>query len=201
MKMIRKKVLSFLLVFTFVLSGLVMMPTTKTWAFQARTTHPSVQGVYYNTGNPFPAKGANCTWYAFGRIYEINGTRPNVSMGHAKDWWGHNIYLQSIGQGYSYGTDARVGDIACWGGGYGHVAVVEKIDSNGIIWISESNYNQNRLIIDLLAIMVGDCHFKALFMPEMSATVLIILLLRKRILLISVIAFMLILKIKKPVGI
>lgn len=142
MKMRRTRGISFILMLVLLVSGFGFMPK-KVWAFSIRTSHPGVQGTYYNSGNPFPAKGANCTWYAFGRIYEINGTRPNVSMSHAKDWWGHNIYLQNRGQGYPYGQEPRVGAIACWNDAYnryGHVAVVEKVE-NGTVWISESNYN------------------------------------------------------------
>lgn len=130
-------------------SGFGFMPK-KVWAFQIRTSHPGVQGVYYDTDNPWPFKGANCTWYAFGRIYEINGVRPNVIMGHAKDWWENNIKLQKEGQGYPYGQEPRVGAIACWKPKkgekvyiYGHVAVVEKVE-NGRVIISESIYKDSK---------------------------------------------------------
>lgn len=105
-----------------------------------RTTNPGTGGTYYSKpGNPFPSPGWNCTWYAFGRAYEILGYRPNLSTSHARDWWGYNKSTNA----FRYGSEPRPGAIACWWGDgtyiYGHVAVVEKVE-NGVVYTSSSSY-------------------------------------------------------------
>ena len=51
-----------------------------------RTTNPGTGGRFYGYDNPFPAKGINCTWYAWGRAYELLGYSPNLSRGDARTW-------------------------------------------------------------------------------------------------------------------
>ncbi|MDR1641702.1 MAG: hypothetical protein LBT59_18580, partial [Clostridiales bacterium] len=59
--------------------------------FSERLTKPTSGDYYYNNSfNPFPSKGANCTWYAWGRAYEITGKRPNLSTGNANSWYDYN---------------------------------------------------------------------------------------------------------------
>ena len=77
----------------------------------------------------------NCTCYAFGRAYELLGKKPKLSIGYAKDYYGYN----KTNKYYRYGSSPKLGAIACWSGGMGHVAVVEKIDGNKLI-LSESSY-------------------------------------------------------------
>ena len=104
-----------------------------------RTTNPGTGGRFYGYDNPFPSPGWNCTWYAFGRAYEILGYRPNLSTSHARDWWGYNKSTNA----FRYGSEPRPGAIACWWGDgtyiYGHVAVVEKVE-NGVVYTSSSSY-------------------------------------------------------------
>ena len=100
--------------------------------FTPRYSMPNTDNeYYYSSKNPFYSAGyglPNCTAYAYGRIYEITGKRPNLSTGNAENWYGYN---QSNGY-YEYGQTPRLGAIACWsyGGSGGHVAVVEYIDSS-----------------------------------------------------------------------
>ena len=95
--------------------------------FTPRYSMPNTDNeYYYSSKNPFYSAGyglPNCTAYAYGRIYEITGKRPNLSTGNAENWYGYN---QSNGY-YEYGQTPRLGAIACWsyGGSGGHVAVVE----------------------------------------------------------------------------
>ena len=101
-----------------------------------RTTNPGTGGRFYGYDNPFPAKGINCTWYAWGRAYELLGHYPNLSRGDASTWWQYNINTNAFPRGY----EPKVGAIACWSSGtYGHVAVVEKIE-NGVVYTSSSSY-------------------------------------------------------------
>lgn len=112
-----------------------------------RTSAPGENAQYYSSGNIFyptfapPRVGlGNCTWYAWGRIWEITGKKPasGIFNGNAHTWWTRNNI-------YATGSTPKVGAIAVWkpslpgSGGCGHVAVVEKIE-NGKVYISESSY-------------------------------------------------------------
>lgn len=117
----------------------------STQSFTARTSCPDTSDShYFSTANPFypayaPTPGTldalgNCTWYAWGRAYEILGSKPQLSTGNAGDWY----YYNSSNEIYGYSPNApKVGAIACW---KNHVAVVEKVNSDGTIMISESSY-------------------------------------------------------------
>lgn len=118
-----------------------------------RTSAPSRDNkYYYSNANIFYASGlapygsripnakGNCTWYAWGRAYELTGTKPKSGLtGNAYTWW------NGANGKYSRGSEPKVGAIAVWksnmpySGGCGHVAVVEKIE-NGKVYISESGY-------------------------------------------------------------
>lgn len=79
----------------------------------------------------------NCVGYAWGRAYEILGSRPNLSRGNAGDWYWYNISNNC----YAYGNTPKLGAIACWGN---HVAVVEEIYSDGKVLLSQSHYGGKR---------------------------------------------------------
>lgn len=112
--------------------------------FVVRTSAPTTDNAYYySKANsffpsyaPYPgtldAKG-NCTWYAFGRAYEILKSRPNLSINSAGVWYNYN---KNNGC-YAYGATPRQGAIVCWSN---HVAVVERVNADGTILISESSY-------------------------------------------------------------
>ncbi|MGN0144800.1 MAG: CHAP domain-containing protein, partial [Clostridium sp.] len=86
----------------------------------------------------------NCTWYAYGRIWEISGHIPYDAgfTGNAYEWWNANIRTGK----YKYGSTPKRGALAVWksslpnSGGCGHVAIVEKIENNKI-YISESSWH------------------------------------------------------------
>lgn len=123
-----------------------------------RDTEPSLDDKhYYSDENlfykirlspPFSSGGnlinGNCTWYAWGRAWEISGTKPEGAgfVGNAYEWWEAN---KKSGK-YEYGAEPRVGAIAVWksnlpnSGGCGHVAIVEKIKDKKI-YISESMWH------------------------------------------------------------
>lgn len=91
-------------------------------------------------GSRIPSAKGNCTWYAWGRAYELTGTKPQPGLtGNAYTWW------NGAAGKYSRGSTPKVGAIAVWksnmpySGGCGHVAIVEKIE-NGKVYISESGY-------------------------------------------------------------
>lgn len=107
---------------------------------------------YYSNDNIFYkvklappyTSGGNCTWYAYGRTYELTGEIPTEAgfIGNGYEWWEAN----KISGKYRYGSTPKVGAIAVWksslpgSGGSGHVAVVEKIEDNKV-YISESTWH------------------------------------------------------------
>ena len=147
-----KRFLSVLLSFVIVCSCFSCLAVTNVSAtsFTPRTTAPSTSNKYYlhtsaggvneciirSGGSVLP----NCVGYAWGRAYEILGTRPNLAKTDAKTWYGYN---KNNGY-YSYGNTPKLGAIMCWAhGSAGHVAVVEKVEGNTIT-ISESHYSGTR---------------------------------------------------------
>lgn len=97
----------------------------------------------YGISNGFPRNkdkgGGNCTWYAFGRAWELLGSLPKLCTNNAGAWWNYN----KNNNFYSYGSTPKLGAIAVWDkydNNNGHVAVVEEIGNNYII-CSESGWN------------------------------------------------------------
>ena len=88
----------------------------------------------------------NCVGYAWGRFMEILGSTPKLSRANAEDWYGYTS------DGYKRGQTPKLGAVICWrkgktgteSDGAGHVAIVEKINSDGSIVISQSGYNSGR---------------------------------------------------------
>ena len=81
-----------------------------------------------------------CVGYAWGRFMEILGSTPKLSCGDAGTWYGYRA------DGYSRGSSPKLGAVACWAkpGSWGHVAIVEQINSNGIVTTSNSGYSSGR---------------------------------------------------------
>lgn len=87
----------------------------------------------------------NCVGYAWGRFMEILGSTPKLSRGNAEDWYNYK-------DGYKRGKTPKLGSVICWAkgkpgngsDGYGHVAIVEKINSDGSIITSNSGYGSSR---------------------------------------------------------
>lgn len=87
----------------------------------------------------------NCVGYAYGRFYEIIGTKPKLSRANAENWYGY-------ADGYKRSKTPALGAVICWAKGQvgvasdgaGHVAIVEEIKSNGDIITSNSGYNSTR---------------------------------------------------------
>lgn len=132
-------------------------------AFKIRTSAPSTTNKYwkhtstggYNScihianGSVLP----NCVGYAWGRFYEILGNKPKLSRRNAEDWFGYTA------DGYKRGKTPKVGAVICWrkgkagvnSDGAGHVAIVERVNNDGSILISESGYNSFRFRTRTLA--------------------------------------------------
>lgn len=88
----------------------------------------------------------NCVGYAWGRWRELLGAFHNLSRANAENWWGNT------GDGYKRGQTPKVGAVICWrkgkaavsSDGAGHVAIVEKVNADGSILVSNSNYGGTR---------------------------------------------------------
>lgn len=95
------------------------------------------------TGSVLP----NCVGYAYGRFMEMAKIEScKLSTADAERWYGH------ISDGYERGTEPKVGAIICFRkgsasnakDGHGHVAVVEKVNADGSVLCSMSNYGGKR---------------------------------------------------------
>ena len=109
--------------------------------FVERLTAPERNNPYYYQDNVFYQSGyglPNCTCYAWGRWYELLKEKPRLCLGNASDWY---YYTED---GYKRGNTPSLGDIICFintqDPTIGHVAVVEKIYSDGSILTSNSDY-------------------------------------------------------------
>ena len=83
-----------------------------------------------------PAKG-NCTWFAYGRLRELGYSTSDLNKlnGDAKHWDDLAVSAQ-----IPVDKTPTVGAIAQFNGRRNHVAVVEKVNADGTIVISESSY-------------------------------------------------------------
>lgn len=119
--------------------------------YQMRTTAPSYtdQNWIHYTRNGYNycikiSGGSclpNCVGYAWGRWRELLGKYHKLSRGNAENWWGNT------GDGYKRGQTPKVGAVCCWegkGDRAGHVAIVEKVNSDGSILTSNSAYGGTR---------------------------------------------------------
>lgn len=117
--------------------------------WKPRLTRPSTSNKYYasSTYSPFVAAGigmfqinGNCTSYSWSRWCEILNRKPiGLPTNNAENWY-HDV------KNFKKGSSPKLGAIICYrkgernngSDGAGHVAVVEKINSDGSILVSES---------------------------------------------------------------
>lgn len=113
-----------------------------TKVFEIRNTAPSTSDSHYYSDNPFYQSGygmPNCTCYAWGRFWELSGSRPTLSTRDAENWYNYD-------DGYQRGQTAKLGAVIVWAkgeinddsDGSGHVAIVEGINADGSIITSNS---------------------------------------------------------------
>lgn len=124
--------------------------------FTMRTSKPSGNKNFITTGSggwntcikgyPMDANAnvlANCVGYASGRFNEI----INIARDTAKCTY-KTLNCNAVGfieraqaAGLKTGSTPKRGAIMCWGNGSaGHVAIVEKVNSNNSVYTSESGY-------------------------------------------------------------
>ena len=115
---------------------------------------PNLSSHYYTTDNPFFPSYApnsiggslgtlgNCTWYVNGRLRELgyNTTQINTMLGYAMNW-----ASEASSAGIKVDNTPTVGSIAQLDSGsfssLGHVAVVESVNADGTITVTESVYS------------------------------------------------------------
>lgn len=116
--------------------------------FQPRLTDAGMRGNpwWYSQGNIFYAAGyglPNCTCYAYGRYAEIQNNPyvfAQLPTGDAGTWYENATNFRR-------GSTPALGAVICWKtsdpstGALGHVAIVEVINPDGSIVISESGWN------------------------------------------------------------
>ncbi|MCM1114235.1 MAG: CHAP domain-containing protein [Clostridium sp.] len=116
---------------------LIIFPTTAfATDYEPRLSAPSGEPYYTRKLNKYAQTGygmPNCVAYAYGRVYEMNDEAPLISRGNAGEWW----FINKANNYYDYGKEAKLGAVACWSN---HVAVVEEIDDNGAVTLSESHW-------------------------------------------------------------
>lgn len=124
--------------------------------FISRTSAPSYDDKNYihysNGGYNYCIERANgsvlpnCVGYAWGRWREILGKKHKLSTANAENWYGNTS------DGYERGQTPRIGAVICWrkgqagnsSDGAGHVAIVEDVNADGSIVISNSDYSGRR---------------------------------------------------------
>ncbi len=119
--------------------------------FIQRTVQPTIVGrgnqFYFTDLNKSYSNGylGQCTWYAYGRANEIlSNAGSNLKWTIASDagtWYQKNLERGSNGfESSSDYTEPRAGAIIVWrNASHGHVAVVESVNADGTVTISEAN--------------------------------------------------------------
>ena len=97
--------------------------------------------IYYSLTYSWFAKDdlwlPNCTAFACSRSSELCGrnVKAEIPRGNAQTWYENSKWIGS--------AIPRVGAIGVWGGGkYGHVGIVERVNKDGTVLISQSNYTR-----------------------------------------------------------
>lgn len=132
-----------------------------TAGFTMRTTRPSNNKNFivtgsggWNTcikGNPTYSAAnalANCVGYASGRFNEIINIARDTSGCTYKTLNCNAINFKERAEaaGLKTGSTPRRGAIMCWGNsGAGHVAIVERVDSNNQVYTSESGWGSSAI--------------------------------------------------------
>lgn len=118
--------------------------------FKPRMDASGIRGSpYWYSNNPFYQAGyglPNCTCYVWGRWFEITGIAPNLPLGNANTW-----FDTAKGMGLKVGSIPALGSIICtWYADGGHVAIVEQINEDGSIIVSNSGWPSTFFWIETL---------------------------------------------------
>jgi len=97
-----------------------------------------------STNPPKPKLGSalgNCTWYAFGRLLELGANQAQLSSLHggAYQWASEANGVFTVDQKPAVHAIAQLNSVK--GYSTGHVAVVESLNADGTITVTESSYD------------------------------------------------------------
>ena len=96
----------------------------------------------FNDGASGDSALPNCVTYASGRFSEENGQNLRNIMKDYKGFSNANRWYSDTSM--DKGSTPKLGAIACFGGTLGHVAIVEAINDDGTITVSQSNYQAKK---------------------------------------------------------
>ena len=125
-------------------------------AFTPRLTAAGIlNNPMWYSDNPYWQRGyglPNCTCYAYGRVYEILGSKPSwIPQANAGDWYASWPYAKDL--------TPRLGDVVCirdpYGYYAGHVAVIEEIKPNGDLITSNSAWQGSYFYTDIYKVSEG----------------------------------------------
>lgn len=129
--------------------------TSTNWNAKVGTTVAKIKsgssyGFYYNGTGNISARGGyygQCTWYAYGRFYEVNNIALN-SARHAKYWLSENAGDTRVKVVYGAENIAAKSIAVRTSGTYGHVMFIEHVtyNSNGTpayVYFTECNNDGN----------------------------------------------------------
>jgi surface antigen len=117
-----------------------VLPDAERPGYHATTTYSSASSVSTARVGAFGGNGyayGYCTWYAYNRRAEI-GKPIGGNWGNAVSW---ASYARQ--DGFSVDKNPQAGDVFQIGGGWGglgHVGVVERVNDDGSVYVSEMNY-------------------------------------------------------------
>ena len=99
----------------------------------------------YTVFNYFSSKGSNCTWYAHGRMMQLGYCKEALdSMRfNAHTWADHAARGAEVTDTPEAASIAFWDDNASFGGSLGHVAVVEAVEEDGSILVSDSSSSRS----------------------------------------------------------
>lgn len=95
-----------------------------------------------NNGESGDSALPNCVTYASGRFSEENNQNLRNIMSNQTGFPNANSWYANTKM--SKGSTPKLGAIACFGGTLGHVAIVESINDDGTITVSQSNYQAKK---------------------------------------------------------
>lgn len=96
----------------------------------------------FNNGASGDSALPNCVTYASGRFSEENDENLRNIMSNQTGFPNANSWYANTKM--SKGSTPKLGAIACFGGTLGHVAIVEAINNDGTITVSQSNYQAKK---------------------------------------------------------
>lgn len=118
-------------------------------AYRSKVEHPPTQRAMTTQAGSAYSVG-QCTWYAYNRLVELGAIKDLSGaygyLGNGQDW-----VRNLVAKGWKYSTLPAKGAVVSTAGGfdgtypqYGHVGIVEAVNTDGSFLVSECNYAGNQ---------------------------------------------------------